>query len=296
MIKFKIIRNIAFVGLVLLGTVSCNHADWLETTDKETLTDATMWASEGNADIYLNDCFRDLCAKGNYPDPLDSFTSDNDGGWYYTSYNWRKGIVKASVNSSNHWGGQGGPNFDAHWPNIYTSVRKINTFIAQTTANKANYSDAWYNKRIDEARFLRAWFYSELFYRIGGLSIVTEPQDRRTMTEDQIYIPRSTFEQTFNFLVSELTSIINNEYLPVKYNNGNVDAGRPTLGAALALKGFLQLFAASPAYNSADPAVPNEAANKDMQSFATPDPTRWADAAAISNSSLILTDTKDQNL
>ncbi len=51
MIKFKIIRNIAFMGLVLLGTVSCNHADWLETTDKETLTDATMWASEGNADI-----------------------------------------------------------------------------------------------------------------------------------------------------------------------------------------------------------------------------------------------------
>jgi hypothetical protein len=280
MIKFKIIRNIAFMGLVLLGTVSCNHADWLETTDKETLTDATMWASEGNADIYLNDCFRDLSAKGNYPDPLDSFTSDNDGGWYYTSYNWRKGIVKASVNSSNHWGGQGGPNFDAHWPNIYTSVRKINTFIAQITANKANYSDAWYNKRIDEARFLRTWFYSELFYRIGGLSIVTEPQDRRTMTEDQIYIPRSTFEQTFNFLVAELTSILNNGYLPVKYNNGNVDAGRPTLGAALALKGFLQLFAASPAYNSADPAVPNEAANKDMQSFATPDPTRWADAAA----------------
>ncbi|NMB51257.1 MAG: RagB/SusD family nutrient uptake outer membrane protein, partial [Bacteroidales bacterium] len=280
MIKFKIIRNIAFIGLVLLGTVSCNHADWLETTDKETLTDATMWENEGNADIYLNDCFRDLSAKGNYPDPLDSFTSDNDGGWYYTSYNWRKGIVKASVNSSNHWGGQGGPNFDAHWPNIYTSVRKINTFIAQITANKANYSDEWYNKRIDEARFLRTWFYSELFYRIGGLSIVTEPQDRRTMTEDQIYIPRSTFEQTFNFLVSELTSIINNEYLPVKYNNGNVDAGRPTLGAALALKGFLQLFAASPAYNSADPAVPNEAANKDMQSFATPDPTRWADAAA----------------
>ncbi|HQB36501.1 MAG TPA: hypothetical protein PLI41_03055 [Bacteroidales bacterium] len=69
MIKFKIIRNIAFMGLVLLGTVSCNHADWLETTDKETLTDATMWASEGNADIYLNDCFRDLSAKGNYPDP-----------------------------------------------------------------------------------------------------------------------------------------------------------------------------------------------------------------------------------
>ena len=43
MIKFKIIRNIAFIGLVLLSTVSCNQ-DWLETTDKSRLTDATMWA------------------------------------------------------------------------------------------------------------------------------------------------------------------------------------------------------------------------------------------------------------
>ncbi|MFZ2341211.1 MAG: glycoside hydrolase family 3 C-terminal domain-containing protein [Bacteroidales bacterium] len=66
----------------------------------------------------------------------------------------------------------------------------------------------------------------------------------------------------------------------MKYNNGNADAGRATLGAASMIKGWVQLFAASPAYNSASPAVPNEASNKDMQSFASPDPARWATAAA----------------
>jgi len=91
-------------------------------------------------------------------------------------------------------------------------------------------------------------------------------------------LPRSTFEETFNFIVGELTSIISNEYLVIKYNTGNTDAGRATLGAALALKGWIQLFGASPAYNSADPAVPRTADN--LQSFATPNATRWADAAA----------------
>ena len=60
MIKFKTIRNIAFIGLLLFFTVSCNQNDFLETTSKSTLTDATMWASEGNADIYLNNCYGQL--------------------------------------------------------------------------------------------------------------------------------------------------------------------------------------------------------------------------------------------
>jgi hypothetical protein len=278
MIKFKIIRNIAFIGLVLFSTYSCNQEDFLETVDKTRLTDATMWASEGNADIYLNDCYRDNYAKGNQADNLDNFTSDNDAGWYYVSYKWKQGIVMKSYNSTNIWGGTGGPCNDAAWPGTYSAVRKLNTFMAMITENKENFSDEWYNKRMDEARFLRAYRYSELFYRIGGLSIITEPQDRNTMTENELYVPRSSFEETFNFLVSELTTIVNNAYLPVKYNNGNNDAGRATLGAALCLKGWIQLFAASPAYNSDDPAVPRTSDN--LQSFADYQLSRWANAAA----------------
>ncbi|MGB8491290.1 MAG: RagB/SusD family nutrient uptake outer membrane protein, partial [Bacteroidales bacterium] len=73
-------------------------------------------------------------------------------------------------------------------------------------------------------------------------------------------------------------SIVDNEYLAVKYNNGNPDAGRATIGAALMLKGWLQLFAASPAYNSTDPAVPRTPDN--LQAFADYKLSRWADAAA----------------
>jgi len=98
------------------------------------------------------------------------------------------------------------------------------------------------------------------------------------MSEDEMYKERSSFEDTFDFITGELADIVDNEYLPVKYNKSDGDAGRATLGAALALKGWVELFAASPAYNSADPAVPRTADN--LWSFATPDPNRWAVAAA----------------
>lgn len=278
MIKFKIIRNIALIGL-LFTTFSCDQEAFLETVDKTKLTDATMWATEGNADIYLNDCYRALPSKSNQPDNLDNFTADNDAGFYYTSYNWKKGIVDASAGASGSvWFGRTGPAQNEGWEDYYQYIRKLNTFIQKITENKENFSDEWYNKRMDEARLLRAYFYSEEFVLVGGLVVVTEPQSRVTMTEDELTLPRSTFEESFNFIVGELTSIVNNGYLPVKYNHGNSNAGRATLGAALMLKGWLQLFAASPAYNSADPAVPDD--GNHLQSFASPSASRWADAAA----------------
>ncbi|NLV18408.1 MAG: RagB/SusD family nutrient uptake outer membrane protein [Bacteroidetes bacterium] len=283
MIKFKTIRNIGFVGLLLFGLYSCNQEDFLETTDKSRLLEESMWETETSADLFLNDCYRDLPAKSNEPDNYDNFTPDNDAGFYYTSWRWKQGIVMASgYSNGNHtvWGGTNGPGQYQGWNAYYTKIRKLNTFINRITENKANFSDEWYNKRMDEARFLRTYFLSEGFQKLGGMVILTEAQDRNTMTEAELLLPRNTFEETFDFMVEELTEIVDNEYLPVKYNHGDASAGRATLGAAQMLKGWLQLFAASPAYNSADPAVPNEAGNQNLQSFATPDPSRWADAAA----------------
>jgi hypothetical protein len=284
MIKIKIIRNIAFIGLLLFSTVSCDQEDFLETEDKSRLSETLMWETESYADIYLNSCYADLPPKSNQPDNLDNYTDDNDAGFYYTSYNWKKGIVMATGYSSSAahsvWGGTNGPGQYEGWGPIFTKVRKLNTFIQKITENKANYSDSWYNKRLDEAKFLRAYQYSELFQEIGGFPIVTVPQDRSTMEEAEMYLPRSTFEESFNFIIGELNTIISNGNLDVKYDHGNSNGGKATLGAAMMLKGWLQLFAASPAYNSASPAVPNEDSNRDLQSFATPNAARWADAAA----------------
>ncbi|MEO9003928.1 MAG: RagB/SusD family nutrient uptake outer membrane protein [Ginsengibacter sp.] len=280
MLLFNRIGKIAIIGLVVtIAFLGCKK-DLLETTSKSNLTDETLWASESNADISLNDCYADLVEKSNSADNSDCFTDDLDtpSGNVFTSFFWKGGSIFASRDDFTAWGGQSGLSYDASWPGTYVKIRKLNTFIQKVNENASNFSEEYRAKRIDEARFLRAYFYSELFVRVGGMAIITVPQDRATMTVDELVVPRSSFEETFNFIISELDTVLNDNKLVVKYNHGDADAGRATLGAALALKGWLQLFAASPAYNSSSPAVPSSPDN--LQSFATPVLAHWQAAAA----------------
>jgi starch-binding outer membrane protein, SusD/RagB family len=280
MINIKNIMKIALTGLILISTLSCDQEEYLETVSKTNLTDETIWASEGNADIYLNDCYSQLVQKMNSTDWMDCFTDDFDtpSGNVFTSFFWKSGLCIASREDNTAWRGLSGFCYDANWSGTYSKIRKLNTFIEKVTQKSSNFSPEYVAKRIDEAKFLRAYFYSELFCRVGGLCLVTKSQNRATDTPDEMYLPRSSFEETFNYIISELDEILTNNKLEIKYNNGNANAGRATLGAALALKGWLQLFAASPAYNSSSPSVPGSPDN--LQSFATPDHSRWAAAAA----------------
>jgi hypothetical protein len=141
-----------------------------------------------------------------------------------------------------------------------------------------NFSADYVNKRIDEARFLRAFFYSYLWMHIGGLAIITEPQDRTTDSKDELYKSRSTFEETLNFISAELDTVVKDSYLAAKYNTGDGNAGRATLGAALALKGWVELYAASPAFNTTSPIVGSDPDK--LVSFGNADNARFAKAAA----------------
>ena len=263
--------------LLAVGLYSCKK-DFLDNTDKTKLTDDTQWASEGNADIFLNDIYNNLPDMYNSPENLDNFTDDNDAGFYYGSWNFKQGIVNPASTYYVIWGGDAGTADISrfNWTDAYTTIRKCNLFVQKIAENRKNFSDDWYNKRLDEVRFLRAFYYSNLFLHLGGVPIITEPQTREDSTT--LFKARNTYEETFNFLVSSLDTVVNDKYLAVKYNQGDANAGRATLGAALMLKGWLQLNAASPAYNSATaPGGPDP--NK-IAGFGNVDNSRWATAAA----------------
>jgi hypothetical protein len=273
--KFFKISNLLILGLLVSILISCAD-DFLDNTDKTNLNDNTQWESENTADLFLNDIYNSVPNKGNEPENLDNFTDDNDAGFYYTSYNWKSGIVTPNASGFEVWGGTSGPTDHANWASTYTKVRKCNLFIQKVNENAANFSEAYLKKRIDEARFLRAYFYSELWLHVGGLPIITEPLDRNTMDSTEIYNARSTFAETLNFMTDELEAVVQNQSLAVKYNFGDSDSGRATLGAALALKGWLELYGASPLFNGS-PALADPG---HLISFESADASRWAKAAA----------------
>ncbi|MBE7173002.1 MAG: RagB/SusD family nutrient uptake outer membrane protein [Williamsia sp.] len=276
MINIKFSKRIAFVA-VLFTAFSCNkYLD--DNVNKSTVTEETQWASEVTADIFLNAVYQQLSNMNNTPDYLDDFTDDNDGGIYWRSWRWKQGIVGPSNDGGLPMGetNQGPHGNYADWSAAYSKIRRCNVFIQKVTENKAGtFTAAWSAKRIDEAKFLRAYWYAMLWQHVGGLPVITKVLSNTDGSE--IYYARNTFEETFNFIVSELDTVINNNKLAVKYNAGNADAGRATLGAALMLKGWVQLYGASPLFNSGTYPLSDPG---NLVHFATASSARWATAAA----------------
>src|SRR5205085_1822316 len=167
----------ACLATAFFGLFACDKH--LDNVSKTGLTDPTQWASESNADIFLNDVYDQLPDMYSQPETLDNFTDDNDAGFYYASWKYKDGILDPSQSNYGLFGGGavGVATISRYnWAALYTSIRKANTFMHEVASHKSNYSAAWFNKRMDEARFNRAFHYSILFLNWGGVPLIFEPQ------------------------------------------------------------------------------------------------------------------------
>lgn len=94
-----------------------------------------------------------------------------------------------------------------------------------------------------EMRFLRALSYFELSKRFGGVPIV----DKVYGVNDELNLPRNTFAEVTNYILNDLDIAISK--LNKEEDNPASAYGRPTKGAAQALKARVLLYAASPINN-----------------------------------------------
>ena len=130
---------------------------------------------------------------------------------------------------------------DNAWSRNYMGIRRVNLFLSKIAVvpTTATLKTQWKA----EARFLRAYFYFELIKRWGGVPIVG---DKVYNLSDDLNISRSTFDECVNYIVSELDAI-KGELLPATVPDA--DWGRANIGANLALKSRVLLYAASPLNN-----------------------------------------------
>lgn len=148
------------------------------------------------------------------------------------------------------------PNFSLGtemWRSNYILIRKANTLIGRIDGVPTTNVDL--KERLKaEARFLRAFAYSELIKAFGGVPLITTEQ---MITED-LLVPRNTYEECLNFIVKECDEAA--VVLPPSYTDA--DLGRATKGAALALKARALLYFASPLNNPSNDVTRWDAAAK----------------------------------
>ena len=154
-------------------------------------------------------------------------------------------------------------NPDGAWSRNFNGIYAANLFLANSDSINLDYIKndpdrqelyQTYLKNMKrwkyEARFLRAYYYSELVKRYGGVPIITQPISINDYTSNQ----RDSLSKCIRFIVEECDHVAANlPYFVVAPNDtlqyGDGDLGRATRGAALALKSRVLLYAASDLFN-----------------------------------------------
>ncbi|MEX8547868.1 MAG: RagB/SusD family nutrient uptake outer membrane protein [Mucilaginibacter sp.] len=243
-------RHLFLLALLIIGIGSCKKDDFLSVAPKGVLTSVSTFSSQSNADLFVNNIYNRLPGlQGS--EVLDQWTDNSECG-----ATWMEGVTKIRNNGLSSGNSTGGPSGIYDWGTNYTSIRACNSFLTDAAANKNTYSATWYAQRVAEVRFLRAFYYSQLFVAYGGVPLITKPLSN--LDGSDIFTARSTVEQTLAFIEADCDAAAAD--LPL--NQGTGDLGRATQGAALALKGWVELFYASPLLNTNN------------------DAARWAKAAA----------------
>ncbi|MFB6341425.1 RagB/SusD family nutrient uptake outer membrane protein [Saccharicrinis sp. FJH62] len=92
-----------------------------------------------------------------------------------------------------------------------------------------------------QAYFMRAWYYYEFLKRQGGMPYL----QKALYGSDNYALPRLTYDETAHMIAMDCDSAM--ALLPATWDDANI--GRPTRGAAMALKASTFIFNASPTNN-----------------------------------------------
>ena len=248
----KVLPFYLFTFLLLSSCVDLNYSE--ESTRDE------KWTFE-----YFNEGIKGL-VSGVYAQIYTNEFDDNSayflaGATDEAQYALEAGNVNSYINGG--WS-PANPN-DRFWTKSYTAIADANMFLEKL--DEADISDWKYNTSYEnwmaqmelfpyEVRFLRAYFYFELFKAYGDVPLVTT-----TLTNAQANsVQRTSADKVVQFIVDECDAIA--PYLPETYiTEYGAEIGRITRIAAFALKARTLLYAASPLHNPSG------------------DKTKWAKAA-----------------
>lgn len=87
------------------------------------------------------------------------------------------------------------------WVNTYNGANRCNTIIEAVT-NKEGFTEAFKNKTLGEIYFMRGFIYWTAAKFFGGMPLILNTTDDRAM-------PRNTFEETFEQIMSDMQESVN---------------------------------------------------------------------------------------
>lgn len=222
--RFKIILTF----LASLGIVSCNKV--LDKTNLTAVSPSNVWSNVDIANAYLNNIYASMMPGNTY----GSANGTDEGVAYQKQANgWLMGT--ATFDSYNAFG-------------QYGNIRTINILLDNIDHAAFDQADKNYIK--GQALFWRAWAYYGLVHNYGGVPLVLHAQ-QATSDLSKLQLPRSKTSDCVKQILADLDSAA--ALLPDSWSGNNM--GKIDKGAAMAFKGRVLNFFASPLFNGLNGAV-----------------------------------------
>ncbi len=216
-------RNIkTIIVLLFLSSVlfSCSD-DLLDKTPKENLSPDTFYENETQALMALTGIYNELQPNAT-PMHFYQFDFMSDNG--YCHHSWQGSLeIGAWLTTSDSWGPS------AKWGMDYSIIARANQFLSDIQS--ASIDEDVMNQMIAEAKFLRAYAYSDLISYFGDVPLILEPQSL-----DEAYVSRDAKSEVLTAIISDFDDAAS--VLPKTQSL----VGRATKGAALAYKAKILLY------------------------------------------------------
>lgn len=215
-----------FVIAVSLALGGCK--DILDLKDLEAVDGRDVWKDPALAEAYVNRIYADNLPGWSTGDANNSDESPGGNAYMYG---------QLTENSVGYWCIRSSTCLRPP----YDRIRTINILLANI--DEGTLDAALTDRLRGEAYFFRAWDYWEMVKRYGGVPLILRPQQ----TTDDLLVTRDSTSTCMRQIVADLDSAI--ALLPTTHASSANNNGRVHKGTALAVKGRVLLYYASPQFN-----------------------------------------------
>jgi hypothetical protein len=200
---------------------------FLDTEPSDKYIQDNYWQTQERANAALNGVYASLLHSGIYggdnPLILENLTPN---AYHYQGDD--NLIVAGRHNAATGW-------FNTTWNRAYEGIGRANNFLGYI--DRVPMDETLKKRYIAEAKFLRAVFYFPLWSLYGGAPLITDPTD----VLKQENLPRNSVDELLTQILKDLNEALAEDVLPKSYSG--TDKGRVTIGAALAFKARILLYA-----------------------------------------------------
>ena len=221
-------RILIYLSIIVL-VLGCRN-DLLDTSPYSSVSSETMWTTDNLTDMGVAGVYAALrlgTGSSSTTSPYELYETDRFG--FTGQCRFDESLLQGTITASDGL-------FSTMWQNFYEGIQRTNDAIKNISL-KSPSIETKKARYIAECKFLRAYFYYRLNQLYKGVPIYLEP-----FTADEATKARSTEQDVWDQVITDLTDCINEENLPDRYIAGDSNYGHVTKGAAYALRGKVYMY------------------------------------------------------